>query len=130
MGEWGNLIPLCWFCLNNSETIKAVILEFWSIQLHFIRDIHARFGIRYSSLSPDIGQNSDGGISDFRVSVQSFIKENCHNSRFNDDIDRKLGPVTKLDKRNKKTSKKDNDVVSENCDVTCNFSIYSQMHSL
>ena len=30
----------------------------------------------------------------------------------------KLGPVTKLDKRNKTTSKKiDDDVMSENCDV-------------
>ena len=61
--------------------------------------------------SPDIGQNSDGGISYFRISGQSFIKENCHNSRTNDDIDMKLGPVTKRDKRNKTTSKNDNDVM-------------------
>ena len=34
----------------------------------------------------------------------------------------KLGAVTKLDKRNKTTSKKfDNDVISENCDVICIF---------
>ena len=39
----------------------------------------------------------------------------------------KLGPVTKLDKRNKTTSKKfDNDVMLENCDVIVIFSIYSQ----
>ena len=36
---------------------------------------------------------------------KSFIKENCHNSKTNDDNDMKLGPVTKLDKRNKATSK-------------------------
>ena len=37
---------------------------------------------------------------------QSLIKVNCHNSRTSYDIDMKLGPVTKLDKRNKKMSKK------------------------
>ena len=55
--------------------------------------------------SPDILQNSDGGISDFWISGQSLIKENCHNSRTGDDIDMKIGPVTKLDMRNKKRSK-------------------------
>ena len=30
------------------------------------------------------------------------MKRNCHNSRTSDDIDMKLGPVTKPDKRNKK----------------------------
>ena len=39
----------------------------------------------------------------------------------------KLGPVTKLDKRNKATSKKiDNDVSSANFGVTLNFIIYDQ----
>ena len=56
--------------------------------------------------SPDIGQNSDGDISDFQISGQSLIKENCHNSRTNVDIDMKLGSVTKIDTRNKITSKK------------------------
>ena len=45
------------------------------------------------------------GISDFRISGQSLIKENCHNSRTSDDIDMKLRPVTKLDNRNKKRQK-------------------------
>ena len=58
-----------------------------------------------SSQSPDIVQNSDGGISDFLVSSQSLIKKNCQNSRINNDIDIKLGAVTKLYKRNKATSK-------------------------
>ena len=53
-----------------------------------------------------IGQNSDEGISDFRISGQSLIKENSHNSRTNDDIDMKLGPVTKPYKGNKSTSRK------------------------
>ena len=59
-----------------------------------------------SPQSPDIGQNPDGGFSDFWIS-ESLIKENCHNSRTSDDdIDMKLGPVTKPKKRNKATSKK------------------------
>ena len=62
--------------------------------------------ITNSSQSPDSGQNSDGGISDLRISGQSLIKENCHNSRTSDDIDMKLGPITELDKRNEVTSKK------------------------
>ena len=37
----------------------------------------------------------------------------------------KLGPVTKLNKRNKATSKKfDNDFMSGNCDVIVIFPIY------
>ena len=40
--------------------------------------------------SPDVGQNSDGGISDFRISGQSIINENCHNYRTIHDIDMKL----------------------------------------
>ena len=39
----------------------------------------------------------------------------------------KLGPVTKLDKRNKTTSKNlDDYVVSENCDVITIFRIFGQ----
>ena len=39
----------------------------------------------------------------------------------------KLGPVTKLDKRNKVTSNKtDNNVILENCDVIVIFLIYGQ----
>ena len=77
--------------------------------------------------SPDTGQNSYGGISNFRISGQCLIKENCYNFRTSDDIDMKLGPVTTLYKGNKKTSKKfDDDVTLENCDVIVIFSIYVQ----
>ena len=55
--------------------------------------------------SLDIGQNSDRDISNFQISAQSLIKENCHNSRTSDDIDMKFGHVTKLDKTNKIMSK-------------------------
>ena len=83
--------------------------------------------MRNSPQSPDIGQNSDGGISDFRISGQSLIKKNCHNSRNSNDIDMKLEPVTKLDKRNMAMSKKfHNDVMLVNCDVLIIFPIYGQ----
>ena len=81
--------------------------------------------------SSGIEQNSDGGIFDFRISGQSFIKVNCHNSRASDDIGMKLEPVTKLDKRNKTMSKKiDDDVMSENREVINMFSIYSKLEAI
>ena len=45
------------------------------------------------------------GISDFQISGQSLMKENCHNFQTSHDIDMKLGPVTKRDNRNKTPSK-------------------------
>ena len=78
--------------------------------------------------SPDIGKNSDAGISDFRISGQPLIKENCYNSRASDDIDKKLGPVTKLDKRKISTSKKFNvDLMSENYDVIVIFGFLANL---
>ena len=69
-------------------------------------DISAEFGIPNLPQSPDIGKNSDGDISDFQISGQPLIKEDCHNSRTSDNIDIKIGAVTKLYKRHKTTSKK------------------------
>ena len=56
--------------------------------------------------SPDIKQNLDDCISDFQISGQSFINENCHNRRTSHDIGMKLGAVIKLGKTNTITSKK------------------------
>ena len=43
----------------------------------------------------------------------------------------KLGPVTKLDKRNKKNLKKfDDDVMPANCDVIVIFPIYGQFGTI
>ena len=71
------------------------------------------------------------GISDFQISGQSLIKENCHNSRTSDDINMKFGPVTKLDQRNKPMSKKlDDDTVLENCGVIVIFLIYCQFGAI
>ena len=59
------------------------------------------------------------------------MKENCHNSRTSDDTDMKLGPVTKLDKRKKTTSKKfGDDLTSVNCDVIVIFPIYGQFGAI
>ena len=77
------------------------------------------------------GEKSDESISDFQISGQSFIKENCHNSRTSDDTDMKLGSVTKFNKRNKATSKKiDDGVVSSNCDVIVIFLIFGQFGAI
>ena len=96
-----------------------------------IRGIRDKFGIPYLPHSPDIKQNLDEGISDFRISGQSFINENCHNSITSHNIDMKLGPLTKLDKTNTTTSKKFNDgVMSENCDVIVFFPIYGQFAAI
>ena len=38
----------------------------------------------------------------------------------------KLGPVTKIDKRNKTRSKNCDDVISKNCDVIVIFQIFGQ----
>ena len=104
----------------------AVTLAFCSIQRHLCQIWHL-----YSSQSPDIRQNSDGSISDSRISGQSFINENCHNSRTSHDIDIKLGLVPKLDKKNTSTSKRfDDDVMPANYDVIVFFPIYGQFAAI
>ena len=98
---------------------------------HFIRNIHVEFGIPKLLQSPDIGQNSDGVFSDFRISGQSLVKVNCHNSKTSDDIGMKPKPVTKRDKRNKNNVKKINDeVMSVNCDVIVIFLSYGQFGAI
>ena len=68
-----------------------------------------------------------GDISNFQISGQFLIKRNCHNSWTSDDIDMKLGPVTKIDKRNKSTFQKfDDNVMSESWDVIVIFPVYGQ----
>ena len=96
-----------------------------------MRDLPAEFGIPKSHQSSDIGRNSDGSIFHFQISGQFLIKENCHNSRTSNDIDMKLGPVTKHDKANTATLKKlDNDVISENCEVIVIFSSNYQFEEI
>ena len=103
----GIILPPCWFSLNNSERVKVVTLTFFSIfpNIFFEKFVPNLVFLTLPSLQI-FGKNADGGISDFCICGQSLIKENCHNSRTSDSIDKKLGPVTKLDKKNKKTPKK------------------------
>ena len=77
--------------------------------------------------SQDTGQNSDWGIYDFQISGQSFISKNFRNSSH--DTDMKLGPVTKLDKRNTVRSKKFDEFLAI-CDVIVIFLIYSQFGAI
>ena len=75
--------------------------------------------------SPGIGQNSDKGIYDFRISGQSLLKIIVITPEKVMIMDMK--PITKLDKRNKTTSNKvDDDAMSENCDAIAIFLIYGQ----
>ena len=70
-------------------------------------------------------------MSDIQIFGQFLTKENCHNSRTTNDIDMKLGPVTKVDKKNKTTSKLfDNDVMPANFYVIVNFTIYGQFGAI
>ena len=103
--RWGNF-TLYWFSLNISKTLEAVVLAICSVSYHFIRDIHVKFRVLNLSQCLYIEQNVDGGISDFRISSQSFINKNCPNSRTSYDTDIKHGTVTKLDKRNTAIPKK------------------------
>ena len=48
------------------------------------------------------GKIQMGVFPNFQTSCQFFINDNCYHSRTRHDIDMKLGPVTKLDKKNKK----------------------------
>ena len=130
MGGGLNFTPCCSFSLYKSERVKAVTLAFFRIQKRFSRDILAKFGIPNSPQSPDIVQNSDGGISNFGISDQSLINKNCHNSRTSNHIDIKLGPLAKLNKRNKTSQKLHNDVMSINCDVIIIFLIYGQFGAI
>ena len=62
-------------------------------------------------------------ISNFQISGQFLVNENCDNSRTND-IDMKLGSGTKFDKRNTATLKQFGDVMLANCDIIALFPIY------
>ena len=88
---------------EHQRALASMVNKLFRKKGSFIRDIRTKFGVCNSPQSPDIGQNSYGGIFVFRIFGQSLIKENCQNSRSSDDIDMKLEPVTRIDKRNKKS---------------------------
>ena len=87
---------------------------------------HQVFNLNF--ISPDIFLT---GISDFRIFGQSFINKNCPSSRTSNDIDMKLGQVTKLDKRNTSTSKNvDNNVMLATCDLIVIFLTYNRFGAI
>ena len=110
------------------KTVKAVTLAFCSIQLqHSVTLLQTFMPSLVSITRPSLQILGKTQTGVFPISGQSLVKENCHNSRVRDDIDMKLGPVTTIGKRNKTTSNKiDDDVMSENCDVTAIYRIFGQ----
>ena len=123
--------PSNWFSLKNSKTVKTVTLEFAAFSNILSETLVPNLvSIARPSLQI-LGKTQKGIISDFRMFGQSLIKENCHNYRASDDIFMKLGPVTKLDKKSKTTSKKKYvDVMSNNCDVIVIFRIFGQFGAM
>ena len=87
--------------VRNGKSRNPGILQH-SVTFYY-RHIRAKFGIPNSPQSQNIGQNADGY---FWISGQPIINGNSHNSRTIHDINMSLGPVTKLDKGNTATSKK------------------------
>ena len=80
--------------------------------------------------SPDVGQNSNWGISYFRISGKLRINQNSPNSRISNGIDVKRGPVIKLDKRNTATTKKlTDDTISKNIAVIAQLGAIRKMDS-
>ena len=78
-----------------------------------------------------VGQNSDGGISDFWIYSQPFIKENYHKLRTNDGIDMKLELGIKIDKKNNTTSKTfAENVKLANYDIFVILSIYDHFGAI
>ena len=68
-----------WWCCEKKETFDIFKQKF------------QRIGLLYFTQVSRYWENSDRSISDFWISGQSFVKENCHNSRISNDIDMKLG---------------------------------------
>ena len=99
--------------------MKAVTLTYSSeLSNNLLGASIPKLGFPNLPQSADIKQSSDEGISDFQISCQSLIKEKCYTSRADGDIGMKLGPIPKLGKRNKMSSKKTHyGVMLANCDV-------------
>ena len=91
---------------KNSETVKTATLAFCTIQYYFITIICTKSRFLTLPNLQSLGKTQMGVFPDFRTYDQFFINKNCRNSKINHDIDIKLRPVTKFNKRNTVTSKK------------------------
>ena len=98
MGDLFTSRPLSSFSFNNLERKKTVTLAFSTKVSNFwLETLVLNFAFAKLPQSPYTRPNSDEVTSNFRLSG--------HNSKTSKEIDVKLGPVTKLDKRNMETSK-------------------------
>ena len=84
------------FSFNNSETVKAVTLVFSNFLETFQLNL-----VSLTHFTLQILGKTQTRILDIWISGQSFINENCHNSRASYDIEMKPASVTKLNKSNK-----------------------------
>ena len=95
-GGGGNFTP-CWLSLNNSRILQHSVTFYYKSSCQ----------IWYSLLAPVFRYWAKLRRGYFRSPDLWSIpyKRTCHNSRTSHNIDMKLGPVTKLDKRNKTRQK-------------------------
>ena len=107
---WVNLPPPTKFSLITQKWYKMQPWHFAAFSNILSETFVPKFGISNSPQSPDIGQNSDEGISDLAISGESLINENRRI--------RKLEQVTKIDERNIATLKKLHD---DGTPVNCHF---------
>ena len=86
--------------------VKAVSGKTWLVAAlsNFSLDIHTKIDIHNLPKSADIGQNSDKGIFDFHIPGQTPCKQKV--VIVNNNINMKLGTVTKFDKENTTMSKR------------------------
>ena len=82
--------------------VKAVNLIFCSIREHFIRDIHAKFGI---SNLPPVSRYWAKLKKGYFQFTNFWAIPYKRNPLYSDNIDMKLGPVTKLDREAKQQQK-------------------------
>ena len=82
--------------------VKAVNLVFCSIREHFIRDIRAKFGI---SNLPPVSRYWAKLKKGYFQFTNFWAIPYKRNPLYSDNIDMKLGPVTKLDREAKQRQK-------------------------
>ena len=96
---------------KNSETVKTATLAFRTIHYYFITIICTKSRFLTLPNLQSLGKTQMGVFPNFRIYDQFFITKNCRNSKINHDIDIKLRPVTKFNKRNNNVKKKISDDV-------------------
>ena len=89
IGVFGGWVKMCEFC----------VYDFWSLKVYkqknCVRTVYYTLIMSELAPSSDVSQNPYRIIFDFWISVKFLIQKNCYNSRTTNDIDIKLGPVTK-----------------------------------